>query len=302
MSKQVKILFIAVCAVLVLSVAGGIVGLVLPDNAKTKEETVSTMGYGQTGDAKDLTNREKMVGYASVADYGADGTDKKDDTDAFEKAIAKNIGVFVPSGTYYINRPIAFNSQNLMGEGAADTVIVATIVDKDKPMVYLGGSSMVSMLTLSYDKALITGDEKRNERVAVSCGAAIGFGAGGGISDVDFANVGTAVRSDNSQGFGSNSCQFERINVKNVTHCGFDFTVLAGYGNIFSRINVSDSKAQSAFNFDGIGGTDVTENITLTDCEFEYGMGYTELSGVVIDQPTAINTKFKKQALVCTDK
>ncbi len=302
MTKQAKILLIIISAVLVLALAGGTVALLLPESNKTDEQTVSTMGYGTTGDPKDLSPREKMVGYVSVADCGADGNDKNDDTDAFEKALAKNIGVFVPAGTYYLNRPIAFNDQNLMGDGAGDTVIISTVSDSRQPILYLGGSSYVSEVTLSYDKSLITGKEKRDERVAVSCGAAVGFGPGGGISDVVFKNVGTAVRSDNTSGFGSNNCRFEAITVKNVSYCGFDFTVSAGYGNIFTRIDVSDSTATAALCFDGEGGTDLTEQITLTNCNFQYGIGYTELSGVIIDEPTANNTKFAKQSVFCTNR
>lgn len=302
MNKKSKILFAVLAGLLIISIIGGVVGIVLTKMDISADKTVSTMGYGSTGEPKELTDREKMVGFVSVSDYGANGRDKVDDTDAFEKAISKNIAVYVPSGTYYISRPLAFNDQNFYGDGGNKSVIISTLSDVKLPIVYVGGSTVVSDLTLSFEASAITGEEKRDERVAVSCGAAVGFGAGGVVRDVVFENVGTAVRSDNSKGFGSNSCIFERIEIKNVSYSGFDFTVKAGYGNIFSRINITNSKAKSAFNFDGEGGTDTLEQITLTDCEMECGIGYTELSGVIIDEPTLKNTKFSKSTLLCTDK
>lgn len=302
MDKKTRNLMIFAVCVLIISLTCGIIGLLIPKTSKDSDGSVSTMGYGKVDEAEDLSQREKMTGFVSVCDYGADGLDTKDDTDAFEKAISKNIAVFVPAGTYYLSRPLAFNDQNFYGEGESVTFIVSTLSDAEKPIMYIGGSTTVSALNISYDSSLITGEEKRNERVAISCGAAVGYGPGGGVRDVAFENVGTAIRSDNTDGFGSNNCVFERINVKNVSFCGFDFTVSAGYGNIFSRIMIESSKATAGLMFDGVGGTDTIEQISFTNCKFEYGVGYTELSGVIIDEPIISNTEISKMIVLCTDK
>lgn len=299
MNKGMKISVIAIAVVLVLAVAAGVLSLVLPKNETAhSEKDISTMGYGSVAEPKDLSEHEKMSGYASVADYGADPTDRKDDTDAFEKAIAKNIAVYVPAGVYYISRPLAFNNQNLFGDGEAATHIVGTVSDKNAPIIYVGGSSTVSMLSFSYDTGLVSGKEAKNERVAISCGASVGFGPGGGLEHISVSNAGTAVRSDNSDGFGCNNCCFEGVSLDKITFCGFDFTVNAGYGSVFRQIEMIDSTAKSVMTFKGSGGTDQVLQLSVRNCNLDYAIGYEQLSGVIFEEPVIEKCKLAQQSCV----
>ena len=65
---------------------------------------------------------------------------------------------------------------------------------------------------------------------------------------------------------------------------------------------IESSKATAGLMFDGVGGTDTIEQISFTNCKFEYGVGYTELSGVIIDEPIISNTEISKMIVLCTDK
>lgn len=297
MKRNKKITLIIAIIIFFISIAFGIYLLISANTQKATSKKVSTMGYGQLGDPKELSEREKIVGCVSITDYGANGNDDLDDTDAFEKAIAKNMPVYIPSGTYYVNRPLAINNQNIYGDGE-NSSIIGKIADKKLPILYVGGSSNISKLTFAYDEKLITGKENQAERVAVSCGALIGFGPAGGIQDVCFKNVGTAVYSDNTDKFGSNNCYFENIIIDSVTYRGFDFIVNSGYGNVFKQIEINNSNAQSAFNFDGAGGCDILENIKINKCVMDYAIGYSTLSGLSFDEPLVTDSKFSNNICI----
>lgn len=296
MNRSFKIILVIASVVLAVSITTCVLSLVLL-NGGTGQNTVDTLGYGEVADPTDLTNSEKIAGYATVLDYGAKPDDNTDDTAAFEAAIKKNIAVYVPAGRYIVSRPLPFNDQNFFGDGEAATVIVSLINDATKPIVYLGGSSTLSDMTLEYSQELICGQEKKGERVAVMCGAAVGFGPGGGIRDASFRNVGTAVCSDASDGYGTSNCNFERINLDGFTYCGFDFNCLAGYGNVFSQISASASTGTGVFVFQGSGGTDLVQNLVVKGCKLEYAIGYTELSGVTADNPLCNESEFSQAAI-----
>ncbi len=296
MKKSLKIVLIIASIVLSVSVVTGVLAIILMGNGGNNGE-VNTMGYGEVADPTDLTDGEKIAGYANVLDYGAKPGDNDDDTAAFEAAIKKNIAVYVPAGKYIVSRPLPFNDQNFFGDGANATLIISVMTDATKPMFYLGGSSTLYDMTVGYSDELITGSEKRGERVAVSCGAAIGFGPGGGIKDAAFKNVGTAVYSDSTDGYGTSNCTFARISIEGFTNCGFDFICKAGYGNVFKQITALNSKGEGAFTFSGVGGSDMLENITVKNCKLQYAVGYTELAGVMTDTPVCSQSDFAKSVV-----
>ena len=296
MKRSLKIVLIIASVALVVSVATSVIAIVFMGNG-SNNGTVDTLGYGELAEPSDLTDGEKIAGYANVLDYGAKPGDNGDDTAAFEAAIKKNIAVYVPAGKYIVSRPLPFNDQNFFGDGVNATQIVSVMTDATKPMFYLGGSSTLSDMTVGYSDKLITGSEKRGERVAVSCGAAIGFGPGGGIKDAAFKNVGTAVYSDSTDGYGTSNCAFARISVEGFTNCGFDFICKAGYGNVFKQITAIASKGEGVFTFSGVGGSDMLENITVKDCKLQYAVGYTELAGVMLDTPVCSQSDFSKSVV-----
>lgn len=294
MKKSVKLILIFAAIFLVVSVVTGILAIVFSDSGDTTN-TVSNLGYGELKEPSDLSNEEKIAGYTSVLNYGAKPDDNTDDTDAFEAAIKKNIAVYVPAGKYIVSRPLPFNDQNFFGDGENATVIVSRLSDKTKPIVYLGGSSALYDMSLEYSAELLSGKEQKGERVAVMCGAAVGFGPGGAVRDVTFKNVGTAVYSDASDGFGAQSSAFERIGIDNFTYCGFDFNCDAGYGNYFSQITAKNSGGVGVFTFTGSGGTDILENITVNNCNLQYAIGSTELAGATVGSYVVTDSKFSKE-------
>lgn len=294
MKRHLKIILIIASVLLAVSLVTGILAVTLFGDEKGP---VDTLGYGQVGDPADLTSGEKIAGYANVLDYGATPDDNTDDTAAFEAAIKKNIGVYVPAGVYKVSRPLPFNNQNFFGDGSKATQIISTMTDKTKPILYLGGSSTLYDMTLGYDSALVDGSEQQGQRVAVMCGAAIAFGPGGGIKDVTISHVGTAVRSDASDGFGTTNCGFNRISIENSTYCGFDFNCDAGLGSIFNQITATGCKGQGIFTFTGSGGTDSLKGVTIEGCKLKYAVGYTELAGVTAEEPACIDCELSDDAL-----
>lgn len=296
MKKSTKLILIIAVILLVVSILGCILSVTLLKGGNS-DKTVSTLGYGELADPKELSNEEKFAGYASVLDYGAKPDDNVDDTSAFEAAIKKNIAVYAPAGKYNVSRPLPFNDQNFFGDGENATVIVSNMTDKTKPIIYIGGSSNIYDMSIEYTAEVVDGKEKKGERVAVMCGAAVGMGPGGGIKDVTFRNVGTAVYSDALDGYGSQNSAFERIKIENFAFSGFDFNCKAGYGNYFSQIIAKNSKGAGVFTFTGSGGTDVLENITVENCKLEYAIGYTELAGVTVSNPIYLESEFSKSEL-----
>ena len=73
----------------------------------------------------DIENVDVSLNYADVKKYGAIGDGVTDDTQAFVNAIASNMMVYIPSGTYYLPNGITLtgNGVSIMGAGRGDTII-----------------------------------------------------------------------------------------------------------------------------------------------------------------------------------
>ena len=69
--------------------------------------------------------------FLSAADFGANGTDEQDDTEAFEKGVAaaKAQGkiLWIPRGTYYQSRKLVLDGVTVRGEGMWLTNIIGTV-------------------------------------------------------------------------------------------------------------------------------------------------------------------------------
>lgn len=82
--------------------------------------------------AAEVLPREDGMYY--VTDFGADGTDTADDAQAFVKALAKAkdaaapVTVYIPAGTYYIDRSLpVYSNTNLIADGGA--TMIATFAE-----------------------------------------------------------------------------------------------------------------------------------------------------------------------------
>ncbi|WP_455539184.1 glycosyl hydrolase family 28-related protein [Terrisporobacter sp.] len=65
----------------------------------------------------------------NVKDFGALGDGKTNDTSAFQKAItyctSNNESLYIPSGKYYINKPLKnFNFISIYGEGRTSEILL----------------------------------------------------------------------------------------------------------------------------------------------------------------------------------
>ena len=68
-------------------------------NRSNSDKTDTT----DTTDTKTTTSAQTAAEGVNVTEYGANGSDKKDDTAAIQAALDKNSSVYIPGGTYYIN-------------------------------------------------------------------------------------------------------------------------------------------------------------------------------------------------------
>jgi Pectate lyase superfamily protein len=80
---------------------------------------VSYAGY-QNG-AANPPNVSQVINAATQ--YGATGNDTSDDSIAIQRALdaANNGAVFLPAGTYYLDRPVQINTSNVVLHGAGST-------------------------------------------------------------------------------------------------------------------------------------------------------------------------------------
>jgi hypothetical protein len=90
------------------------------------------------------TYAKKLQEKISVADFGADGSDTKDDTAAFMAAMATGKTVFVPEGTYYVASTINVGyAQGLWGAGRGKTIIKYTGTGT---AIYAGAPGNISLI------------------------------------------------------------------------------------------------------------------------------------------------------------
>lgn len=159
------------------------------------------LNYGEsdTGDAK----AEKKEQNHNVADYGAKGDGKTDDTSAFKKAIKAAEGdglpVYVPGGTYMITDTLTLNEVTLYGydTGAwtADSCDLPTLIhgDMEAPLVDVRSGS-ISGLNLSCKDSTKTNLDLQ-PTVLIT-------GTGGRVSDLTIRNPYIGIMTDDKSNAG----------------------------------------------------------------------------------------------------
>lgn len=204
-------------------------------------------------------------------------------TDAAIKSSAGHI--YIPAGTYVITEPIVLNSGNLVGAGMDKTIIVADFEDPRQPIVLAGYKSSISNIQFRYKDGLVTGKEKRGERVGIFTGYTLTLQKGASIKNVKLSNVGTGfyapgdvmssdlalaeAGSEDDKTLSSvvYSAEFENIVVEDFSFVGIDFTTHSRTGNVLNNIYLSSGKyaCESAVVFKG-GESETTINLlTVAD-------------------------------------
>lgn len=121
-----------------------------------------TAGSVLLASSADATNRTdvKPGEILNVLSFGAAGDGKRDDTDAFERAIkqarSSNATVMAPRATYRLTRPLHLENQLLMGQvaggWAADSIPmpILQIEQVDSPAIVMGAFSSLHGIAIVY--------------------------------------------------------------------------------------------------------------------------------------------------------
>lgn len=182
----------------------------------------------------------QVLGMKSVWDYGARSEKGFDNADAFEAALEAGATVYVPEGEYEISRGLKLINQRLVGEGSMRTRIICTDPSESAAVIRAGRSSVIEHLSIGFLPELITGKEKRGERVGLLTGipGRSMLQRGSSVRCVRIDTVGTGIysaREDESESF---SVTYDTLEIANFTFRGVDFCALNRTGNVFSNLYI----------------------------------------------------------------
>ena len=175
-------------------------------------------------------------GYVNVVAFGAVGTDKNDDSAAFEAALATGKNIYVPKGKFYISKTIVLSDRILRGASPNQANIIGAMEDKNSPIVLLEGCSSIYDVVVTYPTKEECVGAKQGEKVAIQAGSAKKpLEPGSVVKSVYLLNNGTSVYSPADAG--CNGVMFENVEIKHFTYRGFDMQsenrMLNSYSNCY---------------------------------------------------------------------
>lgn len=195
--------------------------------------------------------------------------------------------LYIPAGTYVIKKPIMIDSGEIIGAGMDKTIIVADFENPNQPIVMAGGNTVIKDIQFRYKDGLVTGKEEKDQRVGLFAGNYWSLQKGAVLSNVKFANVGTAIRSKNTvatsdlgvadkfdkQSLSATcfSVTFDNIVIEDFSYRGIDFAATTRTGNVWRNMYLSSGKyaCNSAFWFEGEESECNIENLTVADTRAE---------------------------------
>lgn len=232
--------------------------------------------------------KESLEDLVNVKDFGAKGDGSyaiapfddsnpfraipgpTDDTDAFIAAITKckaegKGGIFVPDGIYKINKSLPINDLNLHGNGYK-TVLVASgeAWTAETPLLYVGGFSQVSNLSLQYDFAISAiSNPQPSERgkyclIKTYCvndrQEIRPLQRSSSIRNLRTSFCWTAISDEPTDLFTGNtsadygalvaatpfSITFDTLEISNFAYSGIDFVTPLRTGNVYSNIYIAN--------------------------------------------------------------
>ncbi|MBO5200648.1 MAG: hypothetical protein J6B93_05140 [Clostridia bacterium] len=237
------------------------------------------------------------AGFVNVEDFGALGSDQKDDFAAFEAALKTGKNLYVPTGTFMLSKPLIIEDRILRGVGSAASGLRG-IGDKDIPIVIVKGRSFVSDLQFSFRPQDIAADEAMGQRVALQVGdKERGLEAGSELRNLFFDRVGTAIYSP-AEAKPAKGVLFDTLEVQHYSYRGVDMQSLGRSGNTYSNIYINDQalyKLTSAgFALEGsefgpvLGQINIEHGSMLSGIIFKNVKGFTagaiHIEGVAISQ------------------
>lgn len=238
-------------------------------------------------------------GMSDITYFGAK-TDGSDCHSAIEKAMTSG-SVYIPEGEYVIQSPLSLYNVTLKGAGSDKTTLVADFPDAAQAILYLGRTCCISGLTVKYKDGLVTGEEKKNERVGIyGTSGSLTLQRGSELADVVVTNVGTGIASGtkliDSPEDVIFSVTFDGVTVSDFSYRGLDFEADTRTGNYFKDITVSSGKfrAENAVYFSGEESETAIDRFVVKDTIAESPVMFSRMNAlsaknIVLDNVYALH-------------
>ena len=175
----------------------------------------------------------------NVKDFGAVGDGIADDTQALLQAFAYD-NIEIPSGTYRVTDTISFENKNVFGSNMTHVTIIGDIEDPKKPILAVGGQSVIRDITVAFADSRITGGEGWKERIGIQLFGGfrnLPLQTGGGIYNCQVNNCGTGISDGGASVFSAN---FKDLRISKFTFRGFEMTGSARTGNVYDNIYITN--------------------------------------------------------------
>lgn len=178
-------------------------------------------------------------GFVNIEDFGAVKGDSKDDSAAIEAALATGKNIYVPQGTFIIEKPIVIEDRVIRGAGSGVSILSGKSTDITDPVMIVKGVSSVTDLYIRFPNDLITAKEKQGERVGLQIGdSKRGLEAGSVIRNIFFNMVGTAIYCPADSA--CNGVLFETMEVQQYCYRGVDMQCENRINNTYSNFYIND--------------------------------------------------------------
>lgn len=177
-------------------------------------------------------------GFVNVLDFGANGSDKKDDSPAFEAAIATGKNIYVPRGNFYIAKTIHLTDRILRGSSAGKTQIFGTMTDVKAPIILMEGCSSLSDAVIGYTTKNECRGVKAGEKVIIQVGSAEKpLTEGSTLRGLYLKNGGTNIYAPADAG--CNGVLFDNMEIADYTYRGVDMQAKNRIMNSFSNCYIT---------------------------------------------------------------
>ena len=187
----------------------------------------------------DINTKMKNKNSVNVKDFGAVGDGIADDTQALIQAFAYD-NIEIPSGTYRVTDTISFENKNVFGSNMTHVTILGDIEDPKKPILAVGGQSVIRDITVSFADSRITGVETLRDRIGIQLFGGfrnLPFQTGAGIYNCQVNNCGTGISDGGASVFSAN---FKDLRISKFTCRGFEMTGTARTGNVYDNIYITN--------------------------------------------------------------